>query len=113
MAFKQGKKPAVRVHRTELRRFRGALFKAGYQPHTGMRTQRNGEIQAWVKSIGRGRQVHVQEVLTRGEIVRVFAHTEPEGETLEHLAAALLDAVSYSGGSRVLRNDLRDVGWSE
>lgn len=61
--------------------------------------------------IGRGRQVHVQEARRADGRVNVFAHTEPGGATLRHLAAALLDEVSYSGGARVLLADLRQEGW--
>lgn len=111
MAFKQGKKPAVRVAKRDHKKLRGALLSAGYEFHTGLRTERDDEIQAWVKLIGNGRQVHVQETRGRGNTIKLHAHTEPEGETLEHLWAALTDQVSFQGGSRVLKNDLRAQGW--
>jgi hypothetical protein len=40
----------------------------------------------------------------------VFAHTEPEGYGLDHLVSAMLDGASFSGGAKVLKNDLRCRG---
>lgn len=112
MAFKQGRKPALVLRTaTERKKFRGALLSAGYEFHSGPRTTRDGEQQAWVADIGRGRQVHVQEVKRRNGTVAVFAHTEPAGYGLHHLVSALTDGASYSGGSRVLKADLRARGW--
>lgn len=111
MPFKQGVSPCLIVPKRERRKFRGTLFSLGYQPHTGPRTQRDGEIQAWVAPIGRGRQIHVQEELLRDGSIAVFAHTEPEGYGLDHFIAAVLDKASYSGGARALRSDLRRKGW--
>ena len=76
--------------------------------HDGPRTTRDGEVQAWVGSIRGGRQIHVQEVRRRDGSIAVFAHTEPEGYGLDHLVAAVLDRASFSGGAKVLLNDLRD-----
>ncbi len=57
MPFKQGRKPALVLRdKAEQKKFRGALLSAGYKFHTGPRTTRDGEIQAWVALIGRGRQ---------------------------------------------------------
>lgn len=111
MPFKQGVRPTIIVSREDRRTFRGDLFATGYRPHNGARTRRDDEIQAWVKPIGRGRQVHVQEELLDDGSVAVFAHTEPEGETFAHLVAAIFDQASYSGGARALRADLRSRGW--
>jgi len=111
MPFKQGKCAAITVSKKSRTTFRGDLFATGYKPHTGARTQRVGEIQAWVRPIGRGRQVHVQEELLRDGSIDVFAHTEPEGQGLDHLFAAVFDRVSYSGGAKVLLGDLRARGW--
>jgi hypothetical protein len=108
--FKQGSKPVVTIEKDERKTFRGDLFASGYKPHTGPRTQRDGEIQAWVKPIGRGRQVHVQEELRDDGGIDVFAHTEPEGYGPDHLVAAVLDEASFSGGSKVLRGDLKRRG---
>ena len=66
---------------------------------------------AWVAPIGRGRQVHVQEVRRGDGRVEVFAHTEPEGSGLRHLVAAVLDRASFTGGARALLADLRTGGW--
>lgn len=111
MPFKQGKRPCVTVPKARLRKFRGALFSAGYKPHSGPRATRDNEIQAWVRLIGRGRQVHVQEVRRKNGNIAVFAHTEPESTTLAHAVSALLDGASFAGGAKVLLNDLRDRGW--
>jgi hypothetical protein len=111
MPFKQGMRPVINVPKISRQTFRGDLFATGYKPHTGLRTKRDGEIQAWVKPIGRGRQVHVQEELLDDDSIDVFAHTEPEGQSLEHLVAAVFDQASYSGGAKVLRSDLRSRGW--
>ncbi len=111
MPFKQGVRPALIVSKPRRSPFRGALLATGYRPHTGMRTKRDVEIQAWVKPIGRGRQVHVQEELYEDGSIGVFAHTEPEGQGLDHLIAAVLDQASFSGGAKVLLNDLRVHGW--
>ena len=111
MPFKQGIKPCLVVPKRLHRRFRGDLLAQGYEFHTGPRTTRDGEIQAWVASINGGRQVHVQEVRLDDGDIAVFAHTEPEGCGLDHLIAAVLDEASFSGGARVLRNDLRSRGW--
>jgi hypothetical protein len=111
MPFKQGVKPCLRVPKHLHRTFRGDLFALGYKPHTGPRSRRAGEIQAWVAPIGRGRQVHVQEERLRDGSVAVFAHTEPEGYGLDHLMAALFDEASFPGGARALRTDLRSRGW--
>lgn len=112
MAFIQGRRPPLILESAaEHKRFRGALFALGYRLHGGPRTTRDGEIQAWVAPIGRGRQVHVQEVRQRDGTIAVYAHTEPEGCGLNHLISAVLDQASFSGGARVLLNDLRSRGW--
>jgi len=110
MPFKQGNRPTINVPKQSRSRFREDLLATGYKPHTGPRTTRDGEIQAWVKPIGRGRQVHVQEELLDDGSIDVFSHTEPEGHGLDHLLAAVLDEASYSGGAKVLRGDLRRRG---
>lgn len=110
MPFKQGRRAAINVPKKGRSKFRGDLFATGYKAHTGARTRRDGEIQAWVKPIGRGRQVHVQEELLDDGSIDVFAHTEPEGEGLDHLVSAVFDQASFSGGAKVLLNDLRTRG---
>ena len=111
MPFKQGKRPSLTASKSKLKEFRGALFSAGYELHSGPRVTRDNEIQAWVRLIGRARQVHVQEVRRRNGNIAVFAHTEPEGTSLAHALSALLDGASFPGGGKVLLNDLRAVGW--
>jgi hypothetical protein len=112
MAFKQGVRPVLVVAKGSRKVFRGDLLSTGYKPHTGPRSKRGGEIQAWVNLIGRDRQVHVQEQLLDDGSIAVFAHTEPAGTGLEHLISAILDRASYSGGARVLLADLRSRGWN-
>jgi hypothetical protein len=111
MAFKQGKRPTLRIPSAKTHAFRAVLLVVGYRVHRGLRTKRKGELMAWLIRLPKGRQVHVQEEeLPNGDIL-VFAHTEPAGYGLKHLKAALRDRVSYSGGARRLRNDLRSKGW--
>ena len=111
MPFKQGRSPCLVVSRSDHKTFRGDLFAAGYKPHTGPRTKRKGEIQAWVAPLPRGRQVHVQEVRRRDGDIAVYAHSEPEGYGLAHAFAALFDRASFSGGARALKEDLRRRNW--
>lgn len=111
MPFKQGEKPALTFAKSKCSRFRGDLFACGYRLHTGPRIQRNGEIQAWIVDIGRGRQVHVQEVRRADGRVDVYAHTEPRGIGLAHALCAVFDCASYQGGARALKSDLRARGW--
>jgi hypothetical protein len=111
MPLKQGVRPVLIVPKGSRRVFRGDLLATGYKPHTGPRSKREGEIQAWVKFIGRSRQVHAQEELLDDGDVAVFAHSEPAGTGLDHFIAAMLDRASFSGGARVLRADLRSRGW--
>jgi hypothetical protein len=109
--FKQGVQPCLVVPKRLHKQFRGDLLALGYQLHTGPRTTRDGEVQAWVAGIDRGRQVHIQEVRLDNGDIAVFAHTEPEGYGLDHLISAMLDGASFSGGAKVLKNDLRCRGW--
>jgi hypothetical protein len=109
MPFKQGVEPCVVVDRRHLRKFRGVLLSSDYKPHTGLKYRRDGEVQAWIRPIGRGRQVHVQEVRGRGGEIEVYAHTEP-ATAVEHAFSAILDGASFSGGAKALLNDLRDKG---
>ena len=111
MPLKQGRKPCVVVGARDHRRLRGTLLNMGYQFHRGLRSRRPGEIEAWLADIGRGRQVHVQEVKRRNGGIAIYAHTEPASGTMAHAVSALLDGASFQGGSRVLRADLREDGW--
>lgn len=108
MAFVQGKRPCFVVPAHLHKNFRNILIRAGYTPHNGPRTTRPNEICAWIIPIGFGRQVHVQEELRTNGDVAVFAHTEPEGYGLRHFVSAVRDKASFQGGSRKLRNDVRD-----
>lgn len=112
MAFIQGRRPPVVLEsKAEHKTSRGALFALGYRFHGGPRTTRDREVQPWVAPIGRGRQVHVQDARRRDGKIAVYAHTEPEGHGLDHLITGVLDGASFSGGARVLLNDLRSRGW--
>ena len=108
--LKQGREPCLVLERHEIRKFRGTLLSADYRFHIGPRIQREGEKQTWVRSIGRGRQVHVQEVYVGNE-VHMYAYTEPEARhVLADAVAAVLDNASYSGSARVLLSDVRARG---
>jgi hypothetical protein len=110
MPFKQGVHPCLVLDWSQAETLHRDLRSTGYGPNP-WGVPRHGEVQAWVKPIGRGRQVHVQEEL-RGTELRVFAHTEPEMvRFLKHATSAWFDEASYSGGARVLLNDLRFCGW--
>lgn len=57
------------------------------------------------------RQNHVQVVERKG-VFAVFAHTEPHTvHFIAHAISALDDRASFSGGSKMLRNDLAEVGY--
>lgn len=57
------------------------------------------------------RQNHVQ-VVERGKQLAVYAHTEPHTDRLvAHALSAIFDAASFSGGSRMVRNDLVASGY--
>jgi hypothetical protein len=110
MPFRQGDKPSLIVPKRLLGTFRNDLRGLGYVQHQTFRMTRENETMAWTKPIGRGRQVHVQEEPEDGSIL-VFAHTEPEGTGIRHMISALFDHANFSAGSRVLRADLRSMGW--
>ena len=107
--FRQGQKPALVVPMLDIERFRMALRRAGYYPHTGHRYQRECELQAWTAPLRGGRHIHVQEV-QRPTHIDVYAHTEA-AHGLLHAFSALTDGANYAAGSRKLRGDLRIHGW--
>jgi len=42
----------------------------------------------------------------------MYAHTEPHTDRfVDHAASAIFDDASFSGGSKMLRNDLADSGY--
>lgn len=90
------------------------LGQVGYEKHDGPRTTRDREVATLRKGFPGSdgwRQNHVQ-VVQRGRTCAVYAHTEPHtGRFLDHAASALLDEASFSGGSRMLRNDLASIGF--
>lgn len=110
--FVQGKRPTLLVARGEsLERFRMAMRRAGYAPHTGHRYMREGEIGAWARDLPSGRHVHVQEVSWTHDRVAIFAHTEP-ADGIAHVISAIFDKANYPAGARTLRTDLRRHGFT-
>ena len=112
MPFKQGVKPCLVLPKGDQSKFRARLRSLGYKVHQGLRTTRKDEIRAWVRAIRQGRQVHVQEEKLDNGDIAVYAHTEPEGQTLDHLLSALFDEASFQGGAKVLLRDLESTGWA-
>ena len=109
--FIQGKQPCLIIPKRLHKAFQHALTGLGYESHDGPRWKRDGETQTWVVALGNGRQIHVQEEELSNGNVAVFAHTEPAGFGPRHLASALRDEASFSGGSKALKADLRKRGW--
>lgn len=112
--FKQQRKAAGYIPRHQLGLLKFKLTEAGYQTHDGLRVRRDGEVFA-ARAVFEGRdgvrQNHVQ-VVERGNVYAVYAHTEPHTARLfDHSISALMDQASFSGGSRMLRNDLHAVGF--
>lgn len=115
MAFKQGKKPCLVLHRGNHGSFSETLIACGYMPHNGPRKKRPGEFRAWKRIIGDGKQIHVQEVFIDDSdgFVYVYAHTEPQGYGITHLISAIRDKANFAHGARVLMRDLKKLqkGW--
>lgn len=113
--LKQQRKATLYVPRQQLGLFRLKLQQAGYEGHDGPKSRRGGEVLALRAAfVGQDglRQNHVQ-VVDRGDVLAVYAHTEPHTARLfDHALSAVTDRASFSGGSRMLRNDLRAVGFS-
>ena len=114
MPFKQQKKaagyaPVEHAGLVELK-----LRDAGYEVHTGPSVTRDREVATYRKTYRSGgalRQNHVQ-VVERGSKLAMYAHTEPHTDRfVDHAVSALLDEASFSGGSRMLRNDLATSGY--
>lgn len=111
--FKQQSKAAGYIPRQQLGLLKLKLQQAGYEDHDGPKYRRDGELLAFRATFDGSdglRQNHVQ-VVDRGEVLAVYAHTEPHTERfIEHAISALHDKASFSGGSKMLRNDLKAVG---
>lgn len=90
------------------------LASAGYEEHDGPRMSRDGEIATYRLAFHGAdglRQNHVQ-IVERGSVFAVYAHTEPHTQRLvAHAISAVGDGASFSGGSRMLTNDLSSVGY--
>jgi hypothetical protein len=112
--FKEQRKAAGYFPHHQLGLFKLKLTHAGYESHDGPKVRRNGEVlTARATFQGRGglRQNHVQ-VVDRGTVFAVYAHTEPHTDRLlAHAISALNDEASFSAGSKMLRNDLDSVGF--
>jgi hypothetical protein len=114
MPFKQQKKaagyaPVEHAGLVELK-----LRDAGYEVHTGPSVTRDREVATYRKTYRSGgalRQNHVQ-VVQRGSKLAMYAHTEPHTDRLlDHAVSAVFDDASFSGGSKMLRNDLAASGY--
>lgn len=111
--FKQQKKATGYVPRQQAGLLRVKLREAGYEVHSGPALARDRETHTLRKSF-RGqsgvRQNHVS-IEERGSVAAVYAHTEPHTDDLiGHTISALTDGASFTGGSRMLKRDLEDVG---
>jgi hypothetical protein len=115
MPFKQQKKAAGYVPVEHVGLLGVKLRDAGYEEHTGPSVSRDGEVATFRKSYRSGgalRQNHVQ-VVQRGSKFAMYAHTEPHTDRLlDHAVSAIFDDASFSGGSRMLRNDLTASGYT-
>ncbi len=115
MPFKQQRTAVGYVPSQQLGLLKVKLRQAGYDGHDGPSVAREGEV-ATMRKVFRSpqgmRQNHVQ-LVDRGKTIAVYAHTEPHTDRfLAHAASAIFDEASFSGGSRMLNNDLSDVGFS-
>jgi hypothetical protein len=114
MFKEQGKALGYFPHH-QLGLFKLKLAQSGYENHDGPKVRRDGEVLA-ARAVfdGRGgnlRQNHVQ-VVDRGTVFAVYAHTEPHTDRLiDHAISAINDDASFAGGSKMLRNDLAAVGF--
>lgn len=112
--LKQQRKAAGYVPGSQLGLLKVKLEQAGYEVHDGPRYRRNGEVLTLRAAFeGRDglRQNHVQ-VVDRHGVYAVYAHTEPHTQRfIAHALSAANDEASFSGGSRMLRNDLESVGF--
>jgi hypothetical protein len=112
--FKEQRRAAGYFPRAQLGLFKLKLVDAGYEEHDGPKVRRDGEVLT-ARAVFEGRdglrQNHVQ-VVARGEVLAVYAHTEPHTDRLiAHAISALNDGASFAGGSKMLRNDLNAGGF--
>lgn len=112
--FKQQRQAAGYVNEEQLGLLKLKLRQAGYEDHDGLRVSRSGEVATFRRTFRAAsgvRQNHVQ-VVDRGGVFAVYAHTEPHtARLIAHAVSALGDGASFSGGSKMLRNDLVDAGY--
>jgi hypothetical protein len=116
--FKQGKKPAFTISYSNHKKLIHALYDGEYFMDRLKLTRKNeiGAFRRCFKVKGERRQVHVQLVArisdSGKELIDVYAHTEPEDSAIiRHTISAFLDGASYQAGSRVLKKDLKEVGF--
>jgi hypothetical protein len=112
--FKQQHDAVGYFPRHQLGLFKLKLSQAGYEEHDGPKMRRDGEVLA-ARAVFDGRdglrQNHVQ-VVERGTVFAVYAHTEPHTDRfIDHAISALTDEASFAGGSKMLRNDLAAGGF--
>ena len=112
--FKQQRKAVGYVPGHQLGLLKVKLRDAGYEVHDGPKFQRDGEVAAFRATFqGRDgrRQNHVQ-VVERGSVLALYAHTEPHTDRfIDHALSALGDEANFPGGSKMLKNDLQAAGF--
>jgi len=88
----EGRSPAWGGPAQQWRRRETELRAAGYRDHPTLRFRKEGEIRALVKDLPGRRWNHVQ-VIREDNRYKVYAHTEPHGETdpLTHIYCALTE----------------------
>jgi hypothetical protein len=98
--FKQQRKAAGYIPCQQLGLFKLKMQAAGYEAYEGMKVRRDREVLALRATFeGRGglRQNHVQ-VVDRGDVLAVYAHTEPHTlRLLDHAMSAIADEVRMAG----------------
>jgi len=107
----EGRSPAWGGPAQQWRRRETELRAAGYRDHPTLRFRKEGEIRALVKDLPGRRWNHVQ-VIREDNRDKVYAHTEPHGETdpLTHIYCALTEeGINFGAGASMLRSDLRDA----
>lgn len=112
--FKQQRQAVGYVPKHQLGLLKLKLAQAGYEPHSGPRASRAREVATYRVAFNGAdglRQNHVQ-VVDRGKVLAVYAHTEPHTKRfVAHALVALGDEASFAGGSRMLRNNLNAIGY--
>ncbi len=112
--FKEQGKAVGYIPRHQFGLLKLKLEQAGYEYHDGPRTSRDNEVATFRNAFDSAsglRQNHVQ-IVDRGSVFAIYAHTEPHTERWwAHTVSAIGDGASFSGGSRMLGNDLASGGY--